>query len=431
MEIKIPWGKEDFLELNLPDNWNILSLGEPKFLSELDPKKEIKEKLKNPTSSPSLRDMVKDKNRVLIVVDDISRETPAHLFIEEIIEELKNANIKKENIIVLTAPGLHREMTAEEIKSKVGKKIFEEIKCLNHNCYDKNSLRYFGKTKHNTPIYLNKIVGEIDLIILVGTIEPHAHAGFGGGAKNILPGISGYETIAKNHSLGLGKSTLIGTDPEENIMRQDVEETIKLINKPMFLVNTILNHNLKIVKILTGDVILAHREGIKFAREIYEIKVKRRADIIITNSYPFDINLRQSVKCVGNCLSGVKDGGCIVAIMKCYEGIGDAKLPKIKLPQNMYFLKIFARLLLPLIKNFSFGNIVENRFLIYLALKIVVNNKIYIYAPEIPEKAREKFPIFANVVSPQVIIDNLKKYYKKPDVILLPYGGVTYPRVEK
>lgn len=430
-KIKLPYGKSEFLEFKLPDKWNMLLQAYPKpYPAISDIEKEINFALDNPINSPPLKHILKDKNKIAIVVDDISRPTPANLIVPLIIREIENSGFNLKDVTIVTALGLHREMTPEDMEKKVGTDVLKKVKWINHNCRDKDKLTYLGKTKRGTPVYINKTACEADFVILVGTIEPHIHAGFGGGYKNILPGVAGLETIAHNHYLSTDPVyfSMIGWEPEKNPMRCDIEEAGEMMKKDMFLVNTVLNGKLEIVKILTGNVISAYREGIKVAREIYEIKIPKQADIVITNSHPFDIDIRQNVKCVANTLFAAKLGGIIIAIWRCEEGLGNFKLPKIKIPSSYVLTKILAKFLLVVIKNFNISIPSEIKFFVYSALEAILRNRILIYAPDLPKSITKNFSIFANFTNFEEVIKHTQKLFPgEKDVIVFPYGGMTYP----
>lgn len=434
--VSLPWDEKMSLKFSLPENWNILMEAYPKHIPEIvEIEKELKKSLENPLDSPPLKELSRNVNKVAIVVEDISRPSPTEKILPAIIEEIESAGVSLKNVILIPALGAHREMTEIEMERKVSKEVLKKVKWINHRYRDRNELKFLGKTKRGTKVYVNKYVADADLIILVGTIEPHPQAGFGGGYKNILPGVAGVETIAHNHLLGANPLhfCMIGWEPEKNPMRSDLEEAGKMVKGKVFIINTVLNSELKIVKILTGSPISAHREGIKIAREIYEIKIPRQADIIITNSYPLDLDLRQSVKCLANNLFAAKENGIIIATMRCREGIGNFSIPDLKLTRNYTFLKIISRLLLPLVKNLNIMGIsIENRFSIYYALRAILRNRIYIYAPEIIKNLKG-VPLFTEFEKFQDLIDWINNRFSssEKEVLIFPYGGVTYPKVEK
>lgn len=188
--IKLPFGK-DFIDFELPSQWKLLGTFEPSYMPTTDDvQKLLLDSIHLPIGSRKLNDLCVGKKNIVIVVDDISRPTPAHLFMEDLLKLLESYNVKFENITIMTSLGVHQDMTDDEIRIKIGEFAHKNVKCLNHNCRDENSLKYIGVTRRDTPVYINKIVAEADFVILVGSIEPHIQAGFGGGYKNILPGVA-------------------------------------------------------------------------------------------------------------------------------------------------------------------------------------------------------------------------------------------------
>jgi nickel-dependent lactate racemase len=431
LKIKLPWDEKNFLEFETPENWKILLEGKPEYFPEIvNIEDEIKKTLENPVNSPSLKEICKNKSKISIVVEDISRPSPTEKILPEVIKEIEKAGVNLENVIIIPALGAHREMREEEMKKKCSEEVLKKVKWRNHKYKDKNEVKYLGRTKRGTPVYVNKYVADSDLVILVGTIEPHPQAGFGGGYKNILPGVAGVRTIFKNHLLSAHPQDFlrVGWKPEKNPMREDLEEAGKMLKGEVFLINCVLNSDLKIVKILTGCPIAAHREGIKISEKIYKIKIPKQADLVITNSYPLDLDLRQSVKCLANSLFAVKKDGILIATMRCREGIGNFSIPNLNFIKNYNLLRIISKILIPLVKNINIPGIsLENRFSIYFALKAILRNKIYIYSPEIAKNLKG-IPLFCNFEKFQDLIDFINKSLPgERDVLIFPYGGVTYP----
>ncbi len=443
--IKLPYGKE-FIEFELPPRWKLLGIFEPQHISATkDIYKKFMDSIYFPIGSKKLQDLCVGKNKIVIVVDDISRPTPIYLFMQHLVELLRSYGVKFDGMTIITALGVHREMSDNEIKSKVGEFAFQNIRCINHNCRDENSLKFIGKTSRGTPVYINKIVAEADLIILVGTIEPHIQAGFGGGFKNILPGVAGLTTIGKNHLLSAVREfSKVGNDPEYTPMRLDIEESACMLNKDFFIVNTILNQKGEIVKFFCGDPIKAHREGIKFAKQIYRVNIPEQADIVISSSHPFDLDLRQGVKGIANTIMAAKKNGLIIGLLRCEQTIGDLNinftekihpfiimLVKNIVFKNRFIIKLIAQAMSFAIKRLPLKNIpYEMKFFLYIALRAIVRNRVFICAPALPDKLRNIFPDF--FTSFEEAIGRAREFY--PDfatVAIFPRGGVTYPEQVK
>jgi Uncharacterized conserved protein len=143
----------------------------------------------------------------------------------------------------------------------LGKKIVEKIKCIDHDAKQKQ--KYIGDTSHHTPVYINSDVLDCDIKIGIANIDIHVFAGYSGGAKSILPGVSGVETIVKNHYMiyeyfDRTRSGIL----EGNPIREDMEEAAKLAGLD-YIVNVVLDDKKKIVTTVAGDPLRAHRRGVE------------------------------------------------------------------------------------------------------------------------------------------------------------------------
>ncbi len=433
MKTRLPWGASE-LEIDLPTEWRVIAEARPKSAPPCASiEQEFLRALAEPTAAePFARRDFRGK-KIVIVVDDLTRPTPAHLFFPCLLRELERAGARREDLLILTALGVHRPMSAAEMERKVGHEGLANLCWENHDARDAERLAHLGETRAGTRVYLNRRLVEADLIISVGSIEPHVLAGFGGGVKNIVPGCAGAETIAHNHLCGTSgnEPAQVGADPESNPLRRDLEEAAGLLHKEVFLVNTVLNAEQKIVKIFAGHPHLAHREGIRLARLIYGVEVPEPADILITNSSPKDTDLRQGAKCIGNLLGAVKENGTILAFLRCLEGAGGFKLSGRGLPRPL--LKALVRRLsregiLSFLNRFCRDLEVEEKFLAFYSLEILRRNEVLAYAPTLaPEDAR-RATLFRQVREPAEMIRRAAaRAPRHPTVAIFPKGGVTFP----
>jgi nickel-dependent lactate racemase len=431
MKTTIPWGEDGRLEFELPPGWKLSGVVEPAGRGRVpDISEELASGLAKPIGAPPLADLCRGKNSVAVVVDDISRPTPAHLFIGDLLGALTGAGIDEERITLVTATGTHRAMTAEEMETKVGGEVAGRYGWVNHDCRDDRQLASLGRTSLGTPVRINRLVADADLVLLVGTIEPHPHAGFGGGYKNILPGVAGVDTVGRNHLLSAkpGNFSMVGWEPEKNPMRLDLEEAGRMLRPPCFMVNTVLSPELEVVRIVAGDPVEAHREGMTTARSLYGVEIEERADVVITSSHPMDHDLRQGVKAVANTFMAAKEGGLVIAAMRCLSGKGDMEVPKLRVPDSPRLIRMGALALLPVVK-YAPGIPVEERFYMYTALRTVLRNRLRVFAPEIPEEIRGRLGSFCSLVPFQEMIEEAARSMPRASVLVFPRGGVTYPIV--
>jgi len=433
---QIPWGKSESLDFELPAGWNLLGMFKP---SEFAPLADINTTLETILSAPEgcvpLKELAQGKRKVAIVVDDISRPTPAYLLLGKILDHLVRGGVDLKAVTIVTAPGLHREMSLEDMERKAGKHVLEQVGWKNHDCRNGDQLSFLGKTDRGTAVFINKTVAEADLRILVGTIEPHPHAGFGGGFKNILPGVAGVETIAANHAICANSKYffMLGSDPANNPMRLDMEQAGSMLKGDTFIVNTVLNAQMQIIGLVAGDPIKAHRRGITLASEVFGVRIPAQADVVITDSFPMDIDLRQGVKAVANVLYAAKPGGIILAALKCEEGLGNMRVPQIKLSGLPAFIwkPIIWLLGILMTKMSPPGTSPEERFSTYFMLKALLRNKILVYSPSVASQAEGLLPGIEIFRDFPEALRAAAKAFPKGDVVIFPHGGAIYPEIAK
>jgi len=194
----VPWkawyGDEEF-KLTFPSDWEV------KFFSMCDAptigKKNISKTLLSPIGSEPLSVVAKGKKKAVIAVDDISRPTPVYRILPLIMDELKRAGIKEKDVRIIVSLGAHRPMLREDLIKKVGENTWNLVAIFNHHPFE--NLVNLGTSSRGTPIHINKEFMDADIKIGIGCIVPHTYAGFGGGGKIVLPGISGIDTLEANH----------------------------------------------------------------------------------------------------------------------------------------------------------------------------------------------------------------------------------------
>jgi nickel-dependent lactate racemase len=303
---------------------NYLGTIEPKEKPGVpDPTQEILRALREPIGSKPLNEIVKPESKIAIVVDDFTRPAPSSLMIPPLLDELNRLGVKDENITIIFGCGTHRAVKPEEAKNLLGEAIVNRVKTVSNDCRDKEHV-YMGTTKRlGTKVNVHKAFAEADARILTGDIELHYYAGYGGGRKSVLPGVSSIETIQHNHAHLLDPNSKTGV-LAGNPVHEDMIEAARLA-KVDFILNVVTNSKNEIVKAFAGDLEQAFYEGVKLVEEMYKVPIDRRADIVIVSpgGHPADIDLYQAYKGVDSALEAVKRGGVIVWIAECPEGHGN------------------------------------------------------------------------------------------------------------
>lgn len=316
------WFGDEEMVIKLPSEWEVDFADIPADQLEVKGEDDFRGALRNPTVSPSLRDLARERSKAVIVFDDLSRPTSMVEIAPLIVEELLAGGIEDKNISFIAALGAHGAHTRMDFEKKLGTGIISRFPVYNHNPYENCS--FVGKTRHGTPLYINSALMNADLKIGVGSILPHAFNGFGGGGKIILPGVSSMETIYENHKRvvedlkerGVGFVGNMGV-MENSKMKEEIEEAVKAV-KLDFLVNVLPNSSRKAVDIVAGDPLQAFAEGVEKAKELYVTEFYRDADIVITNA-----NAKASEALIALLLGAnslKKEGGDLVTVVNCPVG---------------------------------------------------------------------------------------------------------------
>ncbi len=428
--LTIPWG-DQVIELSLPPSWNYLGSMEPSPLPGVEsPAAEAARSLQSPVSCARLSQLVRPESKIALIIDDGSRPTPVSQILPAVLEELERGGAKTAQITLVTALGVHRPMPEDEVRQRAGAAL-AGMKWENPDCDDPQKMSFLGTTTRGTPVWVNRTVAEADLIISIGCIEPHIIASFGGGYKNLFPGVAGRATIAHNHGLNCQPDTfnMVGQPIDRNPMRLDLEEAGSMLRGKVFIINAVLNSSAQIVRIVSGDPIQAHRAGVEISASIFGVRVPRQADVVITASHPMDQDLRQGVKALANITRAVRPGGTILTLIRAEEGVGVFGLANKKLPVGRTGLRLLAPLLLPNIARLKLkGMGEEDKFFLYFALQAMRTADLLLYAPTIPAEIHPRLPFVTFVDSPQAGLQRAAaRMPKDASVLYFPYGGSTYP----
>jgi nickel-dependent lactate racemase len=369
---------------------------------------------------------------VLLVADDLSRPTPVHQFFAPVRDALVQAGARAEDIEILFALGVHRPMTEPEAAAKIGAANLARHRWHNHDAVDPARLVDLGTTSRGTPVRLNRLLTEFDLVVTLGALEPHLLLGFSGGAKMLLPGCAALETIGRNHLQGVadGRYNYVGVAAEGSAMRLDLEEGVGLLRKEVFIVNAVLNPAGQVVRFYCGDPRAAFRAGAAFLREHSQATVSEPADVVIANSRPFDADLRQGMKCVGNTLFASRPGGLMLGFVRCAEGLGDVPVPSWTLPYG--FLRRAVRLMrqdrvLNWLSLFRPGDPPEQRFLGHFGMQMLRRNHIWVYSDRLEPGTGKKLGTLRQYPSVErMLADAVRVVGARATVAVFPVGGATY-----
>ena len=282
--------------------------------------REVRRALSSPIGAPLLREVIHPGEKIAIITSDITRPMPTYTVMPALLDELYAGGARPEDITLVFALGSHRAQTPEEMRHLAGEQAWAQIRCVDSDPAD---VVHLGVTSAGTPVDITRVVAEADRRICLGNIEYHYFAGYSGGAKAIMPGVSTPSAIQSNHSMMVRESACAG-NLEGNPLRRDIEEAAAMCGVD-YILNVVLDEHKQIVCAVAGDVTLAHREGCRYLDRLYRKDIDHRADIVIVSQggAPKDLNLYQTQKALDNAKHAVKDGGVVVLIGSCKEGLGE------------------------------------------------------------------------------------------------------------
>ncbi len=393
---------------------------------EADLEKAYRHALDHPTDAPPLRELARPGERVTITVSDITRAWQRNdLTLPILLETLNAAGVPDENVTMVIAVGGHRVNTADEHVEICGGNVCHRVKVVNHDAHDLSNMVYLGRTSRGTEVRVSRLAMEADRLILTGGVIYHYMAGYGGGRKSILPGISHIDTIRQNHVLGLHAEVGHGSNPlaasritDGNSLHEDMMEIAGFV-QPDFIVNMVPTLEGGVAGVFAGNWVSAWEEATRLVDRIFSVPIEAMADIVIASAggYPRDINLYQTGKTMDNAGYAMRPGGVAIILSEC---------PLVRDPET--FFKWFSYpsthdLEIALRECFHIDG--------WVALKeLECNNRGLIILVTRPENAKAVKPTGFTVCGS--IDEALEVAYRKcttpsPRITVMPQGGLTLP----
>jgi nickel-dependent lactate racemase len=330
MRVHLEYGRTG-LEVDLPDQNVVKCLGYKAGTPLADPQQAVWEQLARPSGTPPLAELARGRQSACVVICDVTRPVPNRILLPPILETLEASGIPRDRILILVATGLHRPNLGEELVEIVGREIADAYRIENHDGRELSQHTYLGDTPRGVPVWIDRRYVEADLKITTGLIEPHFMAGFSGGRKLICPGLAAWETVKAWHS----PDFLEHPNARAGVLQDNpVHEENTWIGRRAgcdFIVNTVLDAQRQILKIVAGDMEQALYEGVDFVRGLLIDTIPAPVDIVVTTSagYPLDTTFYQSVKGMVGAMEIVKPGGTIILASSMTEGIGSPEFQRL------------------------------------------------------------------------------------------------------
>ena len=293
----------------------------------------LRESLDAPIGRAPLRECVRPGEKVALVISDMSRFWMRQdLVVPHLVAYLlEDCALSPEDVTILVANGTHPGGDEKDLRTLVTDAVYERVRVVNHDCRA-DDLVALGTTSFGTEVTVNRIAAQADLCICLGAATFHIMAGFGGGRKSILPGISGETTIRQNHALSLDpellrSNPLIGNGrTADNPLNLDMLEAAGMM-KDLFMVNLVMNADGKLCALYAGHYVRSWERACEEVRRVYQVPIEEKADVILAGcgGYPRDMSLYQGTKAIDNVESALKPGGTLILVIEAREGGGPAE----------------------------------------------------------------------------------------------------------
>ncbi len=324
MRIELKYG-EAGLQIEAPETPNFIGVLYPQETEVLAaPEEAVRQSLRKPIASAPLKELARGKADAVIVISDITRPVPNTLLLPLIIEQLEAAGIPGEKISILIATGIHRPNEGAELERLVGKQIAAGYRIINHFSKNQDDMQLVGQIGDGVPALVNKHYLHADLKILTGFIEPHMWAGFSGGRKSILPGISSVKTLEFMH----GPEMVAHPQTRYGVLDGNPfhEAGLEIMAKAGadFIVNVTLDTAKQLTGVFSGHPVEAHLAGVEFLSRHCVKTLDEPLDFVVTSNAgaPLDCNLYQTAKGISGVAGATRKGGVILIATECLEGFG-------------------------------------------------------------------------------------------------------------
>jgi len=313
MLIEIPFGSETkTLHVDLPDeNVTVARSKNPPGSGTWA--EVVGRALPQPIGAKPIRDEDLRGKRVVVITDDWGRPTPASEVVPLILQELAAAGAEDDNITFVTASGMHDTMSEEELVRKLGRQAVDRCRCISHDAGDHEGLAFVGISAQGTPIWVNRSVAEAQYKVALGRIYPHCTHGYEGGHKMILPGVSSFETIVRDHSFNFAATSIYGV--HENPSRAETDAVGEIVGID-FLINVVINAGSEPVEAFCGEPMAVHGRGIEFGdREVWAAEVPAKADVVVASPGGGNLPARgYDVATLDHAARAAKESGTVICV---------------------------------------------------------------------------------------------------------------------
>ena len=283
----------------------------------------------DPVDSQALEEIISPGESVLIVASDATRATASAQVVHILVRRLIQLGVAPYDLRIIFATGIHRRVTREEKSELLSPFIVQRVRTLDHDASDDASHVSLGTTERGTPVELNRALFDHSHVILTGAVTFHYFAGFTGGRKSVCPGLASRRTIEATHLLALdfekgGRRAGVGTGRlDGNAVHEECERVAAEV-APSFLVNTFVDEKNRVTRLYAGDWRAAHRLACAEYADAHTLKISEKRAVVVASAggAPHDINLIQAHKALEMASHACTEGGDIVLVAECADGLG-------------------------------------------------------------------------------------------------------------
>ncbi len=378
MTVNMKYGRHG-LDVELPDAVHTQVLHLNPIAQLTDPGKQLAEGLREPLGTPPLAELAAGRGDACIVISDVTRPVPNELLVSPLLETLESAGLRRDDILILVATGLHRAATRAEVVEMLGPEIAANYRVASHQARDRAAHVDLGAMPGGIPVLIDRRYVEADLRILVSLVEPHLFVGYSGGRKTICPGLAAAETIMGFHSPQIIEAEAaitgnIGTNPADAA----AWHVARLAGGADFTVNCTLNEQRELTGIFCGHLAGAPFAAMELAERQSKVVLEQPVDITITSNagYPLDLTFYQAIKGATAAAQVTRPGGTIIICQENAEGIGSEEYAELML--SVVDLHEYVQQALPTGKNHI------DQWGLHQLEKVLREHKIYNYSTGIP-----------------------------------------------
>lgn len=420
--------KQGKICFDIPSTWKVITLADFKDdPSTKDVSILTKRALRHPSNSAPLEQRIKPRDKVAVLVEDLTRASPKGAILRILLRALEHAGVEDHRVTVVMSLGTHRALTRKELKDTFGEDVVNRYTVVNHDC-QADDLVPVAKLNTGTPIKLNRIVSDAAFRIGLGSIFPHPLNGFGGGGKILFPGVADSESILTHHL----KHSVAGGSRLGRLDGNPFYEEVTGIAKRVgldFIINSVLDHQDRLYDVVAGDLMAAHLLGVQKSRQILSIPFEKKSDVTIISSFPYSDGL-QIMKSLAAASMVTKAGGAIVLFADGAGGIPQAYAEACEAFRNEHGGRVQDGLLDCFAANRPIvpAGAPELNMSLARALWTQEQFKVILVTEKIPEDRVEKLG-FQMARDLRDAFGFIADSYTAPEVNVVPSGGMILPVV--